>query len=81
MRGGVANLTVSYLRADYEPNPAYVVKRTDNLISTGLALTYDFKLWLRGYLTYNFEHLDSTTPVVFSYDVNRVTVGVLSVIK
>jgi hypothetical protein len=71
-----ANLTVSYLRADYEPNPVYVVKRTDNLISTGLALTYDFKLWLRGYLTYNFEHLDSTTPVVFSYDVNRVTVGV-----
>ncbi len=73
-----ASFTAAYLLADYEPNPNYVVDRTDNLISAAVTLTYDFKLWLRGYLAYNFEHLDSTIPepAVFSYDVNRVTLGV-----
>jgi hypothetical protein len=77
-----ARLNASYGHADFDPsvdfdpNHKTPVDRTDNLISAGVTLTYDFKLWFRGFLGYNFEHLNSSTPVVLSYDVNRVTIGV-----
>jgi hypothetical protein len=71
-----ARLNAGYSQSSFEPNPVYLGDRTDHLISAGLTVSYDFKLWLRGYLGYNFEYLDSTTPVVFDYEVNRVTLGI-----
>jgi hypothetical protein len=69
-------LRASYSKSSFDPNPVYQTDREDNLILAQLALSYDFKLWLRGFVGYDFEHLDSSTPVVLDYDDNRVTIGV-----
>lgn len=70
-----ANLKAAYLMADYEPSPAYSPDRKDNIINAGIDFSYDIKIWMRAFLGYDFEHLDSTTVRVFEYDVNRVTAG------
>lgn len=71
-----ARLDASYVSADYEENPAYVVgERQDDLLFAGLTITYDIKLWLRAFGGYNFEYLESNEPSVIDYIVNRFTVG------
>jgi hypothetical protein len=71
-----ANLRATYSSSAYDSNPVYNGERQDNLILAQLTVSYDFKLWLHGFIGYDFEHLDSTTPVVLDYDDNRITVGV-----
>ena len=70
-----ANLKASYHMADYEPSPAYNPDREDRIFNAGLSLTYDFKLWMRGFVSYDFENLDSTVNNVVDYDQHRVTAG------
>ena len=70
-----ANLKASYHMADYEPSPAYNTSRDDRIINAGLSLTYDFKLWMRGFISYDFEDLDSTVNNIVEYDQHRVTAG------
>lgn len=64
----------SFMLADYEPHPSFD-QRTDHLIFAGVELNYDFKIWLKGRLAYNYEHLDSDLGTIVDYDVNRVTLG------
>jgi hypothetical protein len=69
-------VNVSYTRSDYENNVRYVVgERQDQLVATGLTISYDIKLWLRAFGSYDFEYLDSNEPSVVDYAVNRVTLG------
>ena len=69
-------LDASYMLSTYEENPAYVGgDRQDQIFASGLTITYDIKLWLRAFGSYNFEYLDSNEPVVIDYMVNRVTLG------
>jgi hypothetical protein len=71
-----AALDATFLSAAYENNPAYLVgERNDHILATGLTITYDIKLWLRAFGSYNFEYLDSNEPSVVDYRVNRVTMG------
>lgn len=71
-----ARLDANYLNAAYEDNPAYLVgERDDQILSTRLTLTYDIKLWLRAFGSYNFEYLESNEPAVADYLVNRFTLG------
>ena len=71
-----ARVDASYILAAYEENPAYIVgERKDQIVAAGLTITYDIKLWLRAFGSYNFEYLDSNEPVVIDYMVNRVTLG------
>lgn len=71
-----ANANLSYTRSDYEFNPRYIVgERQDQLVAAGLTITYDIKLWLRAFGSYDFEYLDSNEPTVADYKVNRVTLG------
>lgn len=70
------NVNVSYTRSDYENNVRYVVgERQDQLVAAGLTISYDIKLWLRAFGSYDFECLDSNEPSVVDYAVNRVTLG------
>ena len=64
----------SYMLSDYEPNQAFQ-ERNDKLFAAGIDLNYDFKLWLKGRLGYDYERLDSNLPAILDYDVNRVTLG------
>jgi hypothetical protein len=69
------NAKLGYNGLDYQPNPSFS-HRSDTLINGDIQLTYDFKAWLRGTLAYNYERLRSDYPLIFDYDVNRVTLGV-----
>lgn len=77
------NLDASYAFNDYEASRAYSDppgsgipgERHDNVISAGVELSYDFKIWLRGSLGYNYERLRSDLTFIEDYDVNRVTLG------
>ena len=69
-----AILRGNYLMADYEPNQSFQ-ERNDKIFAAGLDLNYDFKLWLRGRLGYDYERLDSDLSAIVDYDVNRVTLG------
>lgn len=68
------NVDGAYGVNDYEPSPSYS-KRTDELITGGIVFSYDFKIWLRGSLGYNYERLRSDLARIEDYDVNRVTLG------
>ena len=71
-----ARLDASYLSTAYEDNPAYIVgEREDQIVNTRLTFTYDIKLWLRAFGSYNFEYLESNEPTVTDYLVNRFTLG------
>jgi hypothetical protein len=70
-------LNASYISADYEQSPQFrVEQRHDDLLTAGLTLSYDIKLWMRAFGSYNFEYLDSNEPGIIDYSVNRVTLGV-----
>lgn len=70
------DLFATYMSADYEENAASTIgNRHDHLIATGLTLTYDIKLWMRAFGRYDFEYLNSNTPAVVEYTVNRITLG------
>jgi hypothetical protein len=71
------NLVLGYTSADYESNSAATQggSRQDHLLTAGLTITYDIKLWLRAFGSYNFEFLDSNRPAIQDYTVNRVTLG------
>jgi hypothetical protein len=68
---------------NYEPSLAYSEpsdpltprERNDDVITAGAELSYDFKIWLRGTLGYNYERLRSDLSFIEDYDVNRVTLG------
>lgn len=69
-----ANLVGSYSLAQYEEDsPAG--DRKDDLLSAGLTFTYDVKLWLRAFGSYDFEYLESSLASIQDYRVNRVTLG------
>jgi hypothetical protein len=77
-----ANLMGSYSLADYvddetsdDPSDNLANGRLDQLVNAGLTFTYDIKLWLRAYASYDFEYLDSTLDSIQDYYANRVTVG------
>lgn len=70
-----ANLKGAYSISSYEPSPQFIVDRTDHLVTAGLTITYDIKLWMRVFGGYDFEWLDSSEPRVVDYTVNRVTLG------
>lgn len=74
----------TYVSSDFEENrsqegvdnPQVLSgERLDHLLSTGLTFTYDVKLWMRVFGSYNFEYLDSSSSRVIDYTVNRVTLG------
>jgi hypothetical protein len=75
----------AYSRFEYDPNlafssatPRVAVSRLDDVINGGLDFIYDFKIWLHGNLSYDYERLrsDLTTRVFpLDYDLNRVTLG------
>jgi hypothetical protein len=72
------NASVSYNSSTYEEGgrvDAAVASRHDDLIAAGLTITYDIKLWLRAFGSYNFEFLDSSIASIQDYRVNRVTLG------
>ena len=72
------NATVSYNSSTYEDSGRVaeeVASRHDDLIAAGLTITYDIKLWLRAFGSYNFEFLDSSIGSIQDYRVNRVTLG------
>jgi hypothetical protein len=72
------NATLSYNSSTYEDSglvDAAVASRHDDLIAAGLTITYDIKLWLRAFGSYNFEFLDSSIASIQDYRVNRVTLG------
>lgn len=69
-----AVLRGTYSLQDYEPHQSFT-ERTDHLVAAGAELSYDFKLWLKGRLGYDFERLDSNLPGIVDYDVNRVILG------
>lgn len=71
------NLVLSYSSAAYESNRAATQggDRQDHLLTAGLTITYDIKLWLRAFGSYNFEFLDSSRPSIQDYMVNRVALG------
>ena len=71
-----AELQAAYMAATYEQNSQFARDRSDNLITSGLTITYDVKLWMRLFGGYSFEWLDSTEPAISDYTVNRVTMGV-----
>jgi len=70
-----ANLRAMYSLADYEASDELAADRKDNLLATGLTITYDIKLWLRVFGSYDFEYLDSPDSTVVDYAVNRATLG------
>jgi hypothetical protein len=71
-----ANINGSYNRYAYDENPQFRTgERTDELITAGLTISYDIKLWLRAFGSYDFEYLNSNEPAVIDYTVNRVAVG------
>jgi hypothetical protein len=71
-----ARVDTAYLSASYEENPAYVTgERKDQIVTAGLTISYDIKLWLRAFGSYDFEYLDSNEPAVVDYKVNRFTLG------
>jgi hypothetical protein len=69
-----ANLVASYSSSEYEAGSA-AGERQDHLVNAGLTITYDIKLWLRAFGSYDFEYLDSSIPSIQDYQVNRVTLG------
>lgn len=71
------NLVLGYTSADYESNRAATQNgsRQDHLLTAGLTITYDIKLWLRAFGSYNFEFLKSDGLRIQDYTVNRVTLG------
>jgi hypothetical protein len=72
------NLVVSYSSAQYEEGSAASGtsgSRQDHLLTAGLTITYDIKLWLRAFGGYTFEFLDSSAPAIQDYKVNRLTLG------
>ncbi len=72
------NLVVSYSSAQYEEGSAASGasgSRQDHLVSAGLTITYDIKLWLRAFGGYTFEMLDSSAQSIQDYRANRVTLG------
>jgi hypothetical protein len=72
------NVVVSYSSAKYEegsPASGTSGSRQDHLLSAGLTITYDIKLWWRAFGGYTFEFLDSSAPAIQNYRVNRVTLG------
>lgn len=69
-----ANAVAAYSAADYESDSA-AGERLDHLVTAGLTLTYDIKLWWRAFGSYDFEYLDSSVASIQDYQVNRVTVG------
>jgi hypothetical protein len=68
------NFLTSYTSANYEADSA-AGSRQDHLATAGLTITYDIKLWLRAFGSYDFEYLDSSQPSIQDYQVNRVTLG------
>ena len=54
---------------------AYSGPRLDTSTTAGGGLSYDFYMWLRGDLAYNFQMLDSNEARRFDYKVNRVTLS------
>jgi hypothetical protein len=67
----------SYVSADYEGNASFgVLQRQDDFLNAGLTFSYDIKLWLRAFGSYNFEYLESNAAGVLDYVVNRFTAGV-----
>lgn len=73
----------TYAQFQYDPNIAYsragagtTASRFDTLLSGGVQMVYDFKIWLRGKLSYDYERLRSDLALAaLDYDLNRVTVG------
>lgn len=68
------NLIGSYSSAAYEADSA-AGDRQDDLINAELTFTYDIKLWLRAFGSYDFEYLESSLASIQDYRVNRVTLG------
>lgn len=69
------NVNGLYSRSDYEGTSQATRDRNDDLLAAGLTISYDIKLWLRVFGSYDFEHLDSSEPSVEDYSANRVTLG------
>ena len=72
------NLNLSYTSAQYEEGSAASGpsgSRHDHLVTAGLTITYDIKLWLRAFGGYAFEMLDSSVSAIQDYKANRVTLG------
>ncbi|MGZ8898528.1 MAG: outer membrane beta-barrel protein [Limisphaerales bacterium] len=67
------NLVLGYTSSDYERTQGG--SRQDHLLTAGLTITYDIKLWLRAFGSYNFEFLKSDGLGIQDYAVNRVTLG------
>lgn len=67
-------LNAAYISSAFDANG-----REDNMFIAGLTLTYDIKLWMRAFGSYNFEVLDTNETGqkqgVVNYTVNRITVG------
>jgi hypothetical protein len=68
------NAVVGYSSAEYDSEIA-LRSGHDHLVNAGLTLTYDIKLWLRAFGSYDFEFLDSSRAQIQDYQVNRFTLG------
>lgn len=66
----------TYSLASFEKNPAYPEPREDQVIEVGAQFLYDFKIWLRGFMAYDYLQLESNLGRITDYSVNRVTLGV-----
>src|SRR5687768_14716953 len=72
------SLNLSYTSSEYEEGSAasgLSGSRQDHLVTAGLTITYDIKLWLRAFGGYTFEMLDSSASAVQDYRANRLSLG------
>ncbi|HUP79902.1 MAG TPA: hypothetical protein VM260_15220, partial [Pirellula sp.] len=73
-----ARLEAAYVMSAYETEQRLALSvqdREDTSIISGLTITYDVKLWMRVFGSYNFEWLESNDPAVVDYIVNRISIG------
>jgi hypothetical protein len=64
----------AYLVSSFDSSGQFP-NREDNIISATLTISYDIKLWLRAFGSYNFERLNSNERSIVDYNVNRVSLG------
>ncbi len=68
-------LRANYLDSSFDQSGQVVQNREDQIINASLTISYDIKLWMRAFGSYNFEHLNSNDPGIVNYNVNRITAG------
>jgi hypothetical protein len=64
-----------YWLSSFETTTQSSNERSDQFLNASLTISYDIKLWVRAFGSYNFEHLTSNEPSIVDYNVNRVTLG------